>query len=117
VVPPGLIVGVGNALTVTVVGVDVAEHPFTSVIVTALPPEVVARAVCVVSPVFHEYKLAALAVKFTEPPVQNVVAPPGVIIGVGKALTVTLVAEDVAEQPFTSVIVTVLPPDVVAIAD
>ena len=117
VVPLGLIVGVGKAFTVTGVDDDVAEHPLTSVIVTVLPPEVVASTDCVVSPVLHEYKLASVAVKFTDPPAQNVVAPLGLIVGVGKAFTVTVVADDAAEHPFTSVMVTVLPPEVVASTD
>lgn len=38
---------------------------------------------------FHWYELPVLAVNVTLPPVQNVVVPPAVIAGVGKAFTVT----------------------------
>jgi len=47
------------------------------------------------------------AVSVTEPPAQNVVGPPAVITGVGGvALTVTVVAADVALQPLALVTVT-----------
>jgi len=55
-------------------------------------------------------------VSVTEPPAQNVVAPPAVMVGVGGfALTVTTVAADVALQPFASVTVTVNEPEFVAL--
>ena len=41
-----------------------------------------------------------------DPPAQNVVGPPAVMVAVGSALTVTLVAEDGALQPFALVTVT-----------
>ena len=52
--------------------------------------------------------MAADEVRTTEPPAQNVVGPPGVIVGVaGIGFTVTIVAADAAEgQPF-SVTITV----------
>ena len=46
------------------------------------------------------------AVRTTEPPAQNVVGPPALIVAVGSALTVTLVAAEIAEQPLASVTVT-----------
>ena len=53
----------------------------------------------VVAPLLQRYDVPALDVKTTLPPEQNVVAPPGVIVGVdGKALTVTTVAVLEAEQ-------------------
>ncbi len=55
----------------------------------------------------HKYPLAALEVSVTLPPAQKVVAPLGVIVGVGSGLTVTTVAAELAEQPFPSVTVTV----------
>ena len=60
--------------------------------------------------------MAADEVSNTEPPAQNVVGPPGVIVGVaGIALTVTTVAADGSEgQPF-SVTTTVYEPLVVAV--
>ena len=48
------------------------------------------------------------AVSVTLPPAQNVVGPPGVIVGVaGFELTVTVVGAEVALQPLPSVTVTV----------
>lgn len=57
---------------------------------------------------YHWLPLAADEVSSTEPPVQNVVGPPGVIVGVaGNGFTVTNVATEVAEQPDALVTVTV----------
>ena len=61
---------------------------------------------CVVAPFDQRYDAPALAVSVTEPPAQNVVGPDGVIVAVGVALTVTVVAADVALQPFSFVTVT-----------
>ena len=55
---------------------------------------------------FHNQDVPALAVKFTEPPAQNMVAVLAVMVAVGNAFTVTVVEEDVAEQPFALVTVT-----------
>ena len=54
---------------------------------------------CVVAP-FDQVLLEALEeVKVTDPPEQNVVAPPADIVGIlGAALTVTAIGLDVAEQ-------------------
>jgi hypothetical protein len=60
----------------------------------------------VVSPVDQRYEAPADAVSVTDPPSQNVVAPEGVIVAAGRALTVTVVAGDVALQPFAFVTVT-----------
>jgi len=58
------------------------------------------------------------AVSVTDPPAQNVVDPPAVMIGVdGLALTVTVVAADVALQPLAFVTVTLYEPDVVTLID
>ena len=50
---------------------------------------------------YHWFPLALLDVSVTLPPSQNVVGPPGVIVGVaGIGFTVTVVAADAAlEQP------------------
>ena len=50
----------------------------------------------------HWFPLALLDVSVTLPPAQNVVGPPGVIVGVaGAGFTVTVVEDDGAlEQPF-----------------
>jgi hypothetical protein len=53
----------------------------------------------VVAPFDHKYDAPLDAVNVTDPPVQKVVAPLAVIVGVGAAPTVTVVALDVAEQP------------------
>jgi hypothetical protein len=63
---------------------------------------------CVVAPFDQRLPEAEEEVNVTEPPVQNVVGPPAVIVGVaGLALTVTTVAAEVAEQPAPLVTVTV----------
>ena len=62
---------------------------------------------CVVAPLDQAYDAAVEAVRVTEPPAQNVVGPEAVIDAVGRGLTVTVVAAEVAEQPFASVMVTV----------
>jgi len=56
---------------------------------------------------FHWYELPVLAVNVTLPPEQNVVVPPAVIAGVGKAFTVT-VAVAVLVQLFEFVYVYVI---------
>ena len=45
-------------------------------------------------------------VSVTEPPEQKVVLPPAEIIAVGNALTVTVVADELAEHPLPLVTVT-----------
>ena len=53
---------------------------------------------CVVAPFDQTFPVADDDVRTTVPPVQKVVAPPAVIVGVvGKALTVTVVPVDVAD--------------------
>jgi len=57
-------------------------------------------------------------VSVTEPPAQNVVGPSAVITGVdGFALTVTVVAAEVALQPLAFVMVTLYEPVVVTLID
>ena len=60
-----------------------------------------------VAPVFHNQAVPLLPVRLTDPPTQNTVGPDALIVGVGNGLTVTVVAEDVAEQPLALVTVTV----------
>jgi hypothetical protein len=69
-------------------------------------PEEVALIDGVVAPLDQRYDAPLLAVSVTEPPAQNVVAPAAVIVADGSALTVTVVAEEVALQPFAFVTVT-----------
>ena len=61
---------------------------------------------CVVAPFDQRYEEPALDVSVTEPPVQNVVDPEGVIVGVVAVFTVTEVADDVALQPLAFVTIT-----------
>ena len=57
---------------------------------------------------YHWLPDAALEVSVTDPPAQNVVGPPGVIVGVGGAgLTVTVVGDDEAEEQPNNVTITV----------
>jgi hypothetical protein len=53
----------------------------------------------VVAPFDHKYAVPLLAVSITLPPLQNVVAPFGVMVGTGADPTLTDVADEVAEQP------------------
>ena len=107
--PPAVIVGVaGLEFTVTTVAADVAEQPEPFVTVTVYDPEVLTVIDCEVAPLDQRFPLAADDVRVTEPPEQNVVGPPAVIVGIGGfELTVTTVAADVAEQPEPFVTVTV----------
>lgn len=110
--PFGVITGFdGFALTVIVVGEEVAEQPFPSVYVTVYVPAVIAVIVCVVADVDHTSPDGCEAVKSTDPPAQKVVDPLGVIVGTEEfTLTVTMVAAEVAEQPLPFVYVTVYDP-------
>ena len=60
----------------------------------------------VVAPFDQRYDEPALAVSVTEPPTQNVVGPEGVIVAVGSAFTVTVVAALVVLQPAALVTLT-----------
>jgi hypothetical protein len=61
---------------------------------------------CVVAPVDQRYDDPAEAVSVTLPPAQNVVGPPAVMVTVGLAFTVTVVAAEVVLQPLAFVTVT-----------
>jgi hypothetical protein len=69
-------------------------------------PAAVALIACVVAPFDQRYEVPLDAVSVTLPPAQNVVGPPAVMLAVGLALTVTVVGDDVALQPFVFVTVT-----------
>jgi hypothetical protein len=62
---------------------------------------------CVVAPFDQVFPVALEEVNVTDPPEQNVVAPPALIIGVeGMEFTVTTVGVELAEQvPFDTVTV------------
>jgi hypothetical protein len=106
------IVGViGVGFTVTVVPIDVAVHPAVPTVAVYVP-ELETVIDCVVAPVDHVFPEAALEVKVTFPPEQNVVGPLAEIVGVfGVGFTVTVVPAEVEEQPLT-VFVTVYVPEV-----
>ena len=100
---------VGSAFTVTV-RLAVFWQPVAAVPVTVYVPlllTVIAAVVC--PPGLHRYVFAPLAVSVTLPPAQNVVGPPGVILTVGSAFTVT-VRLAVFWQPVAAVPVTVYVP-------
>ena len=67
-----------------------------------------------VAPVFQKYAEPPLAFKTTLVP-EHIFVVKEVIVGVGKALTVTAIAELVAKQPIEFVTVTVYDPAVVAV--
>src|SRR6185436_18527608 len=104
--PPAVIVALGSAFTVTVVGAEVALQPLASVTVTLYEPLALTLMDCVVAPFDQRYELALEAVSVTLPPAQKVVGPPAVIVAVGSAFTVTVVGAEVALQPLASVTVT-----------
>ena len=104
VAPPGVMVGVEAELTVTVTGVDVAEHPLDDVVVRKCVPDVDTVMAWVVSPVGdHRNVSAGAAVKITESPVQKPVGPLGVIVAVGTTFTVTVTAVALPGQPSETV--------------
>ena len=63
----------------------------------------------------HKYDEPALAVRVTEPPEGMFSDPLGVMVAVGSELTVTLVADEVAEHPEALVTLTVYEPPVVTL--
>lgn len=95
-----VIVVEGGAVTVTLTGDALPEQPFTSVTVTPYDPLVLATIDCVVAPVDHEYDCPAVAVSVTLPPVQKLVGPLVLIVGV-KLPTATL-ALPLLLQPFAA---------------
>jgi hypothetical protein len=111
--PLAVIVGVGGiALTVTVVGADVAPQPFPFETVTEYEPAVVTVIDRVVAPFDHKYESVELfgAVSVTESLTQNVVGPLAVITGTGGTAATPTVALAVVVHPrlSTSIAVTVV---------
>lgn len=88
--PLAVMVGVaGIGLTVTTVGTDEDEQlPLTTV--TVYEPPVVTVMDCVVAPFDQVFPVAEEEVKTTEPPAQNVVGPPAVMVGGVPGVTVTV---------------------------
>jgi hypothetical protein len=75
---------------VPTVPVEVAVQPSASVVCTVTAVLLLTTIDCVMAPVDHNHDAAALAVRVTLPPVQNVVGPLGEIVAVGVE-TLTLV--------------------------
>ena len=111
--PPGVIVGVdGVGFTVTVVPAETGDVQPPVVWVTVYVPEVETVMDCVVAPVDHKFPEAADEVSTTLPPEQNVVGPPGVIVGAdGVGFTVTITPADAGEVQPAVVRVTVYVPE------
>jgi len=108
---------IGKGLTDTTVADDVAEQlPALATATLYEPPEFTVID-CDVAPLLHKYDNPELAIKVTEPPIQKVVAPDAVIVTVGNVLTVTIVADDVAEQLLALATVTVYEPPAVIVVD
>ena len=105
--PLGMIVAVGNGLTVTVWLAGAEVQPFPSVVVTVYVPFVLTVIAAVVAPVDQRYDTPPEAVSVTLPPAQKVVGPLGVIVAVGNGFTVTVCDAGADVQPFPSVVVTV----------
>ncbi|MNE17548.1 hypothetical protein D3C80_1105330 [compost metagenome] len=86
-----MIVAVGAGFTVIVVGAEVAIQ-LPEPTLTVYEPLVETVIEFVIAPVDQVFPEGAEDVKTTEPPEQNVVGPPGVIVGVaGGGFTETLV--------------------------
>jgi hypothetical protein len=62
---------------------------------------------CEVSPVLNRYDDPELAVSTTDPPWQNVVPPPAVIVAIAVLVTVTATGALAREHPLALVTVTV----------
>ena len=70
-------------------------------------PDVLTVIAAVIAPVDQRYDTPPDAVSVTLPPAQNVVGPLGVIVAVGKGLTVTVWLAGADVQLLPSVVVTV----------
>ena len=114
---PVIALTTGKGFTVTEVTEEVAEHPLPSVSVTVLVPVLFTLIDCVVSPLLHKQEDPEVEFNVTEPPLQNVVGPPALMVTVGNGFTVTVVTDDIAEHPFPSVIVTVRVPVLFTLID
>ena len=102
-------------LAVTVVAVDVFEHPTPWLTVTLKDPEDDTLIDCVVAPFDHRYVAPEFAVNVTDPPEQKEVAPLAVIVAIGLVNAVTVIGVVLIAHPFTPVIVAEKFPDVVTL--
>ena len=96
-----------GASAVTIIGADVPLQPLLSDPVTVYEPDELTVIAWVVAPFDQRYAGAALAVRVTPPPSQNVVGPLAVIVGVVMMPSCTTTALLVALQPAAFVTVTV----------
>jgi hypothetical protein len=91
VVDVAVIVGIGALLTFTFMLVDVAEQLLASVTVTEKLPELETVIVDAIEPFDQRFPVVEDEERTTDPPVQNVVEPLALIVGVaGSAFTVTV---------------------------
>jgi hypothetical protein len=97
----GVITGaVGLGFTVTGNPAEMAVQPAALLVVTVYVPLTVAEMELVVSAVDHTLLEDELERRVTLPPSQNVVGPPGEMVGTGGLLfTVTTVGADTLEHP------------------
>ena len=108
----------GIGFTVTVVPADVADVQPAVVTATVYVPAVETVIDCVVAPVDHTFPLAEDEVNTTDPPAQNVVEPPALMVGVaGIGFTVTVVPADVPDVQPAVVTATVYVPLVETVID
>src|SRR5881409_3660202 len=88
----------GSVDNVTVIAAELVQ-PVGAVNVTEYTPDVKTVMLGVVAPVLKMIFVPGLLVKVTEPPLQNVVGPPGVMTGGGgTGRTCTMKVADVAVQ-------------------
>lgn len=103
----------GIGFTTIAVGNEVALHPLTSVAVTKKLPLAFTLMLCVVSLLLHKLPAAALEVRSTLSPLQNVIGPFGVILGTGgKGFTVIKTGNEVDLHPLEPTLLTVKLPEV-----
>jgi hypothetical protein len=93
-------------LTVTVVVVETADVQPLAIVRTVTPPLVERVMLCVVSPVLQSQvkPVPVGAESVTEPPVQKVVGPLAVMVGLARVVTETTVGKEAVEvQPLAMV--------------
>ena len=95
----------GTSFTFTITSAA-SEHPFAAYAVTTYVPPCVAIIDELLRLEFQMYVLPPVPVNTTDPPSQNVVAPPAVIPAVGTGKIVTGMFVDVEVHPKTFVTVT-----------
>ena len=104
--------GVGSALTVTVMGCDFPLQPPASSTSTVYVPAVLTVIVCVVSPVDHVYLANVPASNITLSPSHSVVLLSAVTVGESELLTATVKLVSLEHIAFDSTTLTVAVPAV-----